>query len=548
MLRSAPLGDSYDFEAKGKEKQYKKNGSLGVVDEQEETVVPIESSSRSSRMTSSFRMRFFSRSYSASASKSFSTFDASLIHKSPEIRIDQERFQLLSLAPPSYSGYLWRKSATGMKSGWKKSPDFYQIRSHVLLQFRNKNKFSFRKNQKNVVYSLYRIVELRYCTVCRIPGEDPVLCLTHTQSGHVAEVLLAAYNEELLGFWLDALKARCNCISLSEFDPICKIGEGEWGSVCIAQRGERIFAVKEIEVNFSSNVHHLIQERQTMTALSSHPFIVNLHYTFREENFLYLVLDFAAGGDLFTKMQKRRPTKGEAVLYAAEILLALEHLHHHQIVYRDLKPENILLGRDGHIQLADMGLARQLQEGEYASTFCGTESYLAPEILKRLPYRMSVDFWQYGCLVFELYCGRSPFWKPRHLRQNLHTIITKGVYKIPANVPKQGQSLVSEILQVNPLNRLGCGVGGWAAVKSHAYFSRTSFEDLMSLGDKPAEDLGSNEIRHFLSNFDNCFTNNTPEWKSASAGKDQTLIFHDELVGFEYHSSTDILEGEGEYH
>ncbi|CAM9842065.1 unnamed protein product, partial [Heterosigma akashiwo] len=106
-----------------------------------------------------------------------------------------------------------------------------------------------------------------------------------------------------------------------------------------------------------------------------------------------------------------RPSHGQATLYAAEALLALEHLHAHGVVYRDLKPENVLVHESGHIMLGDMGLAKildpSIDEG-LTKTFCGTESYLAPEVVGGRPYGREVDLWQYGCFVFELYCGRSP--------------------------------------------------------------------------------------------------------------------------------------------
>ncbi|CAM9775613.1 unnamed protein product [Heterosigma akashiwo] len=497
-------------------------------------------SMRSSSM--SFRMRFFSRS--GSSSKSFSqVFDESTIMTTPEISLEHDRFKLISHMSPDHGGYLWRKGR--MKSGWKKAPDYYQIRSSVLLQFRLKRgMLGFRQKQR--LYNLYRVVELKYCNFRRWPGEEPVLCLTHSQYETDADVLLAAYDEFRLEGWLAALRRACRPIALADFTPLAKIGEGEWGSVLVARYGDGVLAVKEIEINPQSNPSHLIQERETLCSIPKFPFIVNLHSAFRLDSHLYFALDFAPGGDLFTRMQRARPSKGEAVLYAAEILLALEHLHAHGIVYRDLKPENILLGADGHILLADMGLAKKLAENEYAHTFCGTESYLAPEIIHRLPYRMTVDFWQYGCLVFELYCGRSPFWKPRHLRKNLHQIITKGIYKFPASVPDAAKVMVKDLLQVNPSLRAGYGQGGWADVKSYDYFRRTSFEALLANGNKPAERITQQSVRRYLENFDRCFTGERPSWKSESAIKIQTPMLHEELMGFDIVRDAPAEEAAGE--
>ena len=86
---------------------------------------------------------------------------------------------------------------------------------------------------------------------------------------------------------------------------------------------------------------------------------------------------------------------------------SLFYCHKNGICHRDLKPENVLLDHVGHIKLADLGLAKILKDDTQRTTsFCGTEAYLAPEMILRVPYAYSVDYWQYGCFVFELYAGR----------------------------------------------------------------------------------------------------------------------------------------------
>ena len=98
------------------------------------------------------------------------------------------------------------------------------------------------------------------------------------------------------------------------------------------------------------------------------------------------------------------------MFYAAEVLLALEFLHQRNIVYRDLKPENILLDVDGNIKLAEFGLAtelknKEIENGDKTQTFCGTDEYLAPEVLLHQPYDMSVDWWAFGILLYEMLVG-----------------------------------------------------------------------------------------------------------------------------------------------
>ena len=108
-------------------------------------------------------------------------------------------------------------------------------------------------------------------------------------------------------------------------------------------------------------------ERQILLTLS-HPFILKLNYSFQCKANLYLMLDYEGGGTLFYHLKKkRRFNEQEIIFYATEIILAIEYLHSKQIIYRDLKPENILLGQDGHIKLADFGLAKKLEFKEIRS-------------------------------------------------------------------------------------------------------------------------------------------------------------------------------------
>lgn len=90
-----------------------------------------------------------------------------------------------------------------------------------------------------------------------------------------------------------------------------------------------------------------------------HPFIVKLHYAFQTRSKLYLIMDFINGGELFFNLRReQRFSEDKARFYAAEVVLALSHLHQNGILYRDLKPENILIDQEGHIKITDFGLSK----------------------------------------------------------------------------------------------------------------------------------------------------------------------------------------------
>ena len=108
-------------------------------------------------------------------------------------------------------------------------------------------------------------------------------------------------------------------------------------------------------------VKQIISERNIFSKLNEdpNPFIVQLHSAFTSKNYVYFVLDLCSGGDLFNMIQKHRNfnTK-QARLLIAEVILAIQHLHKHNILYRDMKPENILIDQDGNLKLTDFGLSK----------------------------------------------------------------------------------------------------------------------------------------------------------------------------------------------
>jgi serine/threonine protein kinase len=122
----------------------------------------------------------------------------------------------------------------------------------------------------------------------------------------------------------------------------------------------------------SEQLEHVKTER-TVLQYVEHPFLVRLDYAFQTPEKLYMVMDFINGGELFFHLKnERRFAEKRVKFYAAELLLAFEHLHKQNVVFRDLKPENVLMNRDGHVMLTDFGLAKFLSHQDRTHTFCGT--------------------------------------------------------------------------------------------------------------------------------------------------------------------------------
>ena len=152
---------------------------------------------------------------------------------------------------------------------------------------------------------------------------------------------------------------------------ICLLGEGSFAKVFLVKKYESnsqisYFAMKVLDKSILKEkdyFDYIKLEREILMTLE-HPFILKLNYSFQCKQNLYLMLDYEGGGTLFFHLKKNnRFTETEVAFYAAEIILAIQYLHSKKIIYRDLKPENILLSEDGHIKLADFGLAKKLCKG-----------------------------------------------------------------------------------------------------------------------------------------------------------------------------------------
>ncbi|RBR23848.1 uncharacterized protein FIESC28_03317 [Fusarium coffeatum] len=264
-----------------------------------------------------------------------------------------------------------------------------------------------------------------------------------------------------------------------DFDILKLIGKGTFGQVYQVRKKDtqRIYAMKVLQKKVivqKKEVAHTVGERNILvrTAMSDSPFIVGLKFSFQTPSELYLVTDYMSGGELFWHLQKEgRFDEKRAKFYIAELILAIQHLHHNDIVYRDLKPENILLDANGHIALCDFGLSKaNLTKNDTTNTFCGTTEYLAPEVLlDESGYTKMVDFWSLGVLVFEMCCGWSPFYAED--TQQMYKNIAFGKVRFPRDtLSQEGRNFVKGLLNRNPKHRLGA-TDDAEELKRHAFFA-----------------------------------------------------------------------------
>jgi serine/threonine protein kinase SCH9 len=299
-----------------------------------------------------------------------------------------------------------------------------------------------------------------------------------------------------------------------DFEILKLIGKGTFGQVFQVRKKDthRIYAMKVLSKKViiqKKEVAHTLGERNILvrTAMSESPFIVGLKFSFQTPSDLYLVTDYMSGGELFWHLQKEgRFKEPRAKFYVAELILALQHLHKHDIVYRDLKPENILLDANGHIALCDFGLSKaNLTGSQTTNTFCGTTEYLAPEVLlDEQGYTKMVDFWSLGVLVFEMCCGWSPFYAED--TQQMYRNIAFGKVRFPRDaLSLEGRNFVKGLLNRNPKHRLGANSGA-EELKEHPFFADVDW-DLLAKKKvvPPFKPKLKGELD--VSNFDPEFTN-----------------------------------------
>lgn len=211
-------------------------------------------------------------------------------------------------------------------------------------------------------------------------------------------------------------------VNFDHFQILRAIGKGSFGKVCIVQKRDRtgnMYAMKYVhkgECAARGALKNVAREVEILSQLE-HPFLVNLWFSFQDEEDLFMVSDLLLGGDLRYHIQQEVVfTEESIILYVAEIGLALDYLQSHNIVHRDIKPDNILLDEEGHAHVTDFNIATVLKGGELASSMSGTKPYIAPEIYMcylseycTLGYSYAVDWWSLGILAWETLAGERPY-------------------------------------------------------------------------------------------------------------------------------------------
>ncbi|DAZ92853.1 TPA: hypothetical protein N0F65_012469, partial [Lagenidium giganteum] len=280
----------------------------------------------------------------------------------------------------------------------------------------------------------------------------------------------------------------------------CMLGQGSYAKVYHAKmkKTKHEFAVKVMDQSFirkENKAAFVLTERKVMSRLA-HPFIVKFYCSFRDSQSLYMAMELCRGGDLFALIRdeaKKQREHGEnnracsfevTQFYMAQLVVALEYLHTKKVVHRDLKPDNLLLSGEGHLKVTDFGTAKdeEDQSGE-ANQFCGTVSYVSPEVLNDKPATKSADLWALGCIIYQMFTGRPPFVAENdYLTFQVIMNHSSDKLEFPASVPESARDLIRKLLVQDVSMRLGAGDdlngNGYSSLKTHPFFEGVDWDNL----------------------------------------------------------------------
>ena len=296
--------------------------------------------------------------------------------------------------------------------------------------------------------------------------------------------------------WVNTIRRIVGYSNLCEIYEIKQVlGKGKFGLVKLGvHRGSgRKVAIKIINKKLVSAID--VQQVKTeidILKIAKHPNIIQLYDVFENENYIYIIMEYCAGGDLFSYIEKRgfRLPETRAAEIIHKLSTAVFFLHEYGVVHRDLKPENILMtdnSSNADIRLVDFGLGKIIGPGELCNDPFGTFSYVAPEVLQEKPYSFKVDLFAIGIIAYLLVAGFLPFdhetSEKEIARQTVYepTPFPQSIWK---SISLEARMFVDNLLQKNPDKRMGI-----QEVLQHKWLQKFNSKEMISFKRRTDKEL-----------------------------------------------------------
>ncbi|XP_015115740.1 aurora kinase B [Diachasma alloeum] len=246
--------------------------------------------------------------------------------------------------------------------------------------------------------------------------------------------------------------------SYNDFELGAPLGRGKFGRVFLAREKSTHYMVA-LKTLYKKELIQGRVEKQALREIEiqshlRHPHILQLLTYFHDDKKIFLVLEFAARGELYKEL-KRQP--GErfnqhlAAKYTYQVADALDYCHKNNVIHRDIKPENLLLDSNGNIKLADFGWSVHAPSSK-RTTLCGTLDYLPPEMVQGQTYSIYVDHWCLGILCYEFLVGKPPFLSES--QQETYSKIKTVNIHWPHYVTTGAKDLISKLIKKHSHERI----------------------------------------------------------------------------------------------
>ena len=313
-------------------------------------------------------------------------------------------------------------------------------------------------------------------------AKNKIINQVHSQHRDSSNDFYQRQNSKLPGIKEEPLK-----LSLDSFNLLKILGTGGFGKVFLAEpkiRSGNLFAIKTIHKDSlveSDAIESVELEKDILIKYGKFDFISELLATFQDEYNVYMLMEYFGGGDLFNIILKHHKLPVETVRYfIAEVSMAIFYLHSEGVIHRDLKLENIMMTLDGHVKLIDFGLSKVgiFKGKNLTDTFCGTPTYMAPELMDHRFYDEAIDLWSLGIITFELLTGLMPY--NGHDVNTLRPLV-KRLPKFPYFLSIPSVVFISNLLKYNPKERIGYDQhDGESTFRNSTFFRDFEWEELIA--------------------------------------------------------------------